>query len=82
MKEPLFRTTIPIAPTAPALAHHDPLFFLGSCYSEIVGGRIRDAGHDCSINPLGTLFNPASLARTIELLESCETYEASDLRFC
>ena len=82
MKEPLFRTTIPIAPTAPALAHHDPLFFLGSCFSENVGGRLRDAGHDCSINPLGTLFNPASLARTIELLESGETYEASDLRFC
>ena len=45
MREPLFRTMVPIAPIAPPLRHADQLVFVGSCFSEEVGGRLQDAGH-------------------------------------
>lgn len=40
---------------------------LGSCFSDEIGARMRYAFWDVAPNPCGTLFNPASIARTISL---------------
>ena len=49
--------------------------------NEVAKG-MRDAGHDVCVNPLGTAFNPASLARTVQLMASGEMRTERDVRFC
>ena len=66
---PTFRTEVPIEPRThrPLLRHDESLLLIGSCFSDGVGERLRAAGHDALSNPLGTLFNPASIRRAVEL---------------
>ena len=78
----IFRTVISVPTAPPPLRHTEPLFFLGSCFSDEVGGRLSKDGHSVCINPLGTTFNAASLAGTIEMLASGDRVSADDVRFC
>lgn len=43
---------------------------LGSCFADSVGAKMRDGGFDVCINPFGTLYNPVSIARSVERLVS------------
>ncbi|MCF0174001.1 MAG: GSCFA domain-containing protein [Bacteroidales bacterium] len=55
------------------------LISFGSCFSdEIASGMLR-AGYDICVNPFGVLFNPASIASSIERLVSCEPYTVKDV---
>ena len=38
------------------------IVMLGSCFSDEIGGKLRDAGFQVLCNPFGTLYNPASIA--------------------
>ncbi len=78
------RTVVPIpaTPAATRLRHDDRLFLLGSCFSDDVGSRLHDMGHRVTINPLGTLFNPVSLERTISWIASDNRATASDVQWC
>ncbi len=40
---------------------------LGSCFTDNIGARIRDAQWPVTVNPCGTLFNPLSIARILTL---------------
>lgn len=61
-----FRTEIkPIKPF-PSLNPEKPLLFLGSCFAENVGNRLRSMLWDARINPAGILFNPLSILRSLE----------------
>ncbi len=44
-----------------------PLLMLGSCFTLNIGSRLRSGLWDACVNPGGTLFNPASIARTLSL---------------
>lgn len=55
------------------------ILLLGSCFTTEVGQRLAADGFRAVINPTGNLYNPLSAARTIENIESCRRYAASDL---
>ena len=80
MSPPVFRTVVPVTGVAPRLRHADQLFLLGSCFSDEVGARLAHAGHSVCVNPLGTLFNPTSMAGCMERLASGELLDASEVR--
>lgn len=40
----------------------DNILCLGSCFAERVGTKMSDAGLNVTVNPWGTLYNPASVA--------------------
>lgn len=48
----------------------DKVMLLGSCFSDSMGKRMLDAGFDVCLNPFGTLYNPASIAKAVERLGS------------
>lgn len=50
---------------------------LGSCFTDNVGTRLADAGFDVVHNPMGPLFNPASIASVIGRRE---LFSIEDLR--
>lgn len=61
-----FRTEINIGRSKVSLRTGMPLAFLGSCFADNIGARMRNTLWD-AINPLGVLFNPLSIANNIEL---------------
>ena len=50
------------------IAYGDGLLFLGSCFADEVGGICRGLGFDAMVNPFGVLYNPASIAQSVERL--------------
>lgn len=53
---------------------------IGSCFSEHIAERMLHAGFHVASNPFGIMFNPASIARTIERLTTAQPYSIDDLR--
>ena len=60
-----FRTTIHIADNMGIMHHSDRFMMLGSCFSDNIGGKLRQAMIDVNVNPFGTLYNPMSIASSV-----------------
>lgn len=73
-----FRTEIEPARPGWEIDHSTPLLFLGSCFADEIGGRLENDGFNVLRNPLGPLYNPASILTCIERATG-ERYTASDL---
>lgn len=55
------------------------ILMMGSCFSTEVGRRLQEEGYDVVLNPFGILFNPASIARSLERLESRQPFTEADV---
>ena len=64
----ILQTEIKIQPMKQTIAYGDGLLFLGSCFADEVGGICRGLGFDALVNPFGVLYNPASIAQSVERL--------------
>ncbi len=61
-----FRTEINITPFTASIDYTDRLLALGSCFSEHIAHRLAAAKFRVVANPSGILFNPLSLATTLQ----------------
>ena len=50
------------------LHHSDGVVLLGSCFSDNIGGKMHGALINAMVNPMGTLYNPMSIARGVRRL--------------
>jgi len=57
----------------------DKILMMGSCFSTEVGLLLKQNGYDVTLNPFGILFNPASIASSLERLESGEKFTEEDV---
>ena len=64
----IFHTKINIKPLDETIAYGDGLLFLGSCFADEVGTLCHGLGFDAMVNPFGVLYNPASIAQSLERL--------------
>ena len=62
---PLFRTMVPVTLPQVNIKLNDGFVFLGSCFAQYVGGKFQEYGMPTIVNPLGTLYNPASIDAVI-----------------
>ena len=62
-----------------SIAYGDGLLFLGSCFADEVGGICRGLGFDAMVNPFGVLYNPASIAQSLERLDSGKPFIHDDV---
>ena len=60
------------------ISYEDRIMMLGSCFSDSVGRQLADFGFDVCVNPFGTLYNPVSIMRSIELLASDRVFGSGD----
>jgi len=60
-----FRTEYCVKQQEAVLSPEKPVLLLGSCFSDNIGQRMRQALWDARVNPCGTLFNPVSIANII-----------------
>ena len=68
-------------PRSPWLIQHsDKLMLLGSCFADNIGARLARTGFQAEVNPLGTLYNPASVAEVLTRLLDGRRFEPSDIR--
>ncbi len=64
-----FRTEIERHPSGctPRLSYDDSILMVGSCFSDNIGKKFDERFFDVMINPAGVLFNPVSIANTLEM---------------
>ena len=74
-----FRTTVKTSENRSWLHHSDSVVLLGSCFSDNIGAKMRGALINATINPMGTLYNPMSIARTVNRLIDGEPIAGMDL---
>ena len=58
-------TSVEIAPSARKIGYGDKILLLGSCFADNIGAKFGEHYFQATINPYGTLYNPASIARSI-----------------
>lgn len=76
-----FRTILPPLPFRGLISHSTPVMLVGSCFADNIGKRMADEAFEICINPLGTLYNPASIHALFDRLRYKRTFTADDLAF-
>lgn len=59
--------------------YDDKILFLGSCFAQEIGTIMQNMGFECLVNPFGVLYNPASIAGSLERLVSATPFCSSDI---
>ena len=75
-----FRTEVEIEQPGWGIEHSDKLLLLGSCFADNIGEKLLRAGFDATVNPFGTLYNPASVAHALERLLDARPFVEADLQ--
>jgi hypothetical protein len=63
-----FRTRVDIPESRYSLTYNTKSVFLGSCFADNVGLRLKDYKFPVEHNPFGVLYNPASIRKCIDIL--------------
>ena len=74
-----FRTSIKANEGKGFLNHSDGVVMIGSCFSDNVGARMRQAMMQVDINPFGTLYNPMSIAASVHRIIEARPVESADM---
>ncbi|MBR1727194.1 MAG: GSCFA domain-containing protein [Muribaculaceae bacterium] len=74
-----FRTTIHMGDNQGWLHHSDTLVMMGSCFSDNIGAKLRQAMMLVDVNPFGTIYNPLSIAASVDRLIDNEPVAGIDL---
>ena len=74
-----FRTTIHPREGDNFMRHSDKMMLIGSCFSDNIGAKLKDAMVDVTVNPFGTIFNPLSIAASLHKIIEGEVVAGADL---
>jgi hypothetical protein len=74
-----FRTIVEFPVSGEKVSYGSRCLFMGSCFTEEIGGRMLRLKFPVMVNPFGTLFNPASISDNLELLIERKTFAENDL---
>ena len=76
-----FRTVADIPECGFRLGYSDRGMLVGSCFTDNIGKRLLRYKMPVTVNPLGTVYNPFSVLRTLERLVSGQELTAAELEF-
>ncbi|MEG0890275.1 MAG: GSCFA domain-containing protein [Bacteroidales bacterium] len=74
-----FTTKINIPAVKDRITYKNSIVMLGSCFANEIGQYLKDYQFNIMINPFGTLYNPSSIANSIERLSTCTLFTANDV---
>lgn len=74
-----FRTTFKIEQSLNKINYNSKILSLGSCFSENIGEKLNYYKFPAIINPFGILYNPESIANSINFLLEKKQFTDSDL---
>jgi hypothetical protein len=58
-------TSVDIKPSCSKIGYNNKILLLGSCFADNIGEKFTEHYFQATINPYGTLYNPASIARAV-----------------
>ena len=61
------RTEFQIPPSVHKIGLSSSVFTIGSCFAEVVGNQLKNTKLNVESNPYGTLFNPLSIFKILEM---------------
>lgn len=76
-----FRTQINIVRKGNEISHKDRIVMMGSCFAENIGQKLIQDKFNVDLNPFGILYNPVSVAQSIDILLEKKMFEESDIFF-
>lgn len=75
----MFFTEVKIDRQPGLVLHGEKIWTIGSCFADEIGRRLADALFDIRVNPLGTLYNPLSIAALLWRVAGCRLYTEADI---
>lgn len=75
----IFRTVLEPEESPFKISLHDKIMLTGSCFTENIGEKLRYHKFRTDINPFGTIYNPVSIARSLEMLMAPKEFKKADL---
>lgn len=75
-----FRTEITPTPLRSPIRREEQLLAVGSCFAEQIAGRLAATKFRITTNPAGILFNPASIAQSIERWSQRKPFDREEFR--
>ena len=72
-------TSVDIVPAARQIGYGDKILLLGSCFADNMGAKFAEHYFQATINPFGTLYNPASIAAAITNVGNSQLVEHNGL---
>ena len=72
-------TPVIIKKSAFSIAHHRPVFLIGSCFTTHIGNKLTDSKLDAFINPTGIVFNPISVVGALKSVFNQQAFTGSHL---
>lgn len=60
-----FVTSVDITPSVKQISYSDKILLLGSCFADNIGAKFGGHYFQTTVNPYGTLYNPASIAKAL-----------------
>lgn len=74
-----WQTKIDIAPLKEKISYNHKTLFMGSCFAEEIGAQMVDLRFPALVNPFGVMYNPASVALSLERLDNCTLFVEEDV---
>ena len=74
-----FRTVVTPVSFPEKLSYQTPAFFLGSCFTMSIGGKMKRLKFPVMVNPSGVLYNPLSIEKTLVRLMEGTPYGKEEL---
>ena len=74
-----FRTQVERSERVTEIGYSDRLLLLGSCFAENIGKLLLANKFCCDVNPYGILYNPLSIARTLQEMAEGVVYTENNL---
>ncbi|MCQ2375785.1 MAG: GSCFA domain-containing protein [Salinivirgaceae bacterium] len=74
-----FRTEVQLQPSQCTISYSDNIMLFGSCFAQNIGQEMAMAKFNAMLNPFGILFNPESIAQTINRILDNRPIEPNEL---
>ena len=72
-------TKVNIQERSRKLGLDNKIMIIGSCFANEIGNILKSCGFNISVNPFGTLYNPISIANSIQRLASATPFEQKEV---
>ena len=76
-----FSTEVKIEKSNFIVDYNTPMLFVGSCFSDNIGGILQRVKFPVMLNPFGVLYNPVSIARSVDFIVRKVMMEEDSLIF-
>src|ERR1035437_7441462 len=74
-----FRTAVDLPEFNKKIGYHHQSMMIGSCFAENIGNYLEELCFPIDVNPFGILYNPVSIANSLEILLSGKLFGEDDL---